>query len=121
MTPADLARIAAAIAADERQTDVSNWPLPRERTRAYLALARVAAHIWDIADDWWIDYDYEQGDTCRSCEAHYDARGKLCGYVDLAHAPGCRRDELAFALAALAPEEVPDADAGAVAGAVAGT
>lgn len=53
MTVDDLARIAEAIAADERQTNVSNWPLSRERTRAYLALAREVAQSSKLPPDVW--------------------------------------------------------------------
>lgn len=52
MTTAHLARIAESIAADERTTEVSNWPLSRERTRLYLALARAV-------EPWLADWDYD--------------------------------------------------------------
>lgn len=74
----------------------------RNRWRAHIALARAVEHVLAVAPYWWLEDDYEQGDTCRSCGAHYDANGNLCDYRTLAHAPDCRREELASALAALA-------------------
>lgn len=88
MTAADLARIAAAIEQDAA-TEAANWPLSRERTRAYIRLART---LWE-----WVGADVETGAAAWP-EGHdfYDTETRAI------HA----------ALAALAPA----ADAGAGAG-----
>lgn len=67
---------------------------------AMLARIRAAVeHVVSVAPDWWVDYNYEQGDECRSCGASRDKAGKRCEERDLAHRDGCQRAALDALLA----------------------
>lgn len=98
MTHADLARIAAAIDADSA-IEAANWPLSRERARAYMELARAVAGL-HVRREWW--EDYETGGCCH-CTS-WTRKGE----TGVNHRPDCPAMRLDAALAALAP----DADAG---------
>lgn len=52
------------------------------------------AHVVSVAPDWWVDYDYEQGDECRSCGGCRDKAGNRCDSRDLAHRDVCERAAL---------------------------
>lgn len=67
MTAADLARVKAAIDADER-TLASNWPLARERERLYLATA-TAVNLYGLACVTGINENNARGDMFRALAA----------------------------------------------------
>lgn len=73
-----------------RAADVLAW---RDSIRA------AVEYVVSVAPDWWVDYDYEQGDECRSCGASRDKSGKRCEAQDIAHRDGCQRAALDALLA----------------------
>lgn len=112
MTATHLARIRASIDADA-ETLNANWPLARERERAYLALGRAVAEMANVDDgEWWLDRTPEYS-ICNQCGCRVPSGNDSAEIVHQYWCPAVAVDAALSALsafAALAPEEVPDAE-----------